>query len=154
MGTVPEVDAVRVRREAGSWVRTYTWDHVAHLTFAMQPTEASAGRQVRRWKRRLEQRAGRAVDVLHAVERGGSGMRHIHALTAGTGALPPRALRAAWPCGRSVVSVYEARRGAASYVCKSFGGADAVYDIDVRAACPRVRLARDFDKPKRAEAAE
>jgi len=131
--TVAAQDAALVRREWGRFVGGFEWDHVATLTFTVNPSEETAERQVRRWVRRLEQRAGRAVNVFHAIERGASGLRHVHALTRGTGALPASALRAAWPCGRSAVNVYDARRGAAAYATKTTADADAVYDLDVRA---------------------
>lgn len=129
--TRPMRHEMDVRGAWAGFVGDLPWDHVATLTFAEQPSEMTAVREVKGWRRRLEQRAGRRVDLWFSIERGSSGMRHAHTLTHGTARLSAKALRAAWRCGYTSVSRYDEQRGAAAYATKSLGDSEAVYDLEL-----------------------
>ena len=128
--TQHEHSAIQVVRTAwGNWLGAFEWDHFSTLTFSTPASPHTAMHRLRQWTRRLDQRAGHAIDLFYVLERGPGGLLHLHALTAGTARIGTSALSASWPNGRSDVSEYDPSRGAAHYVT-NFVGSDLVeYDI-------------------------
>lgn len=113
----------------GTWLEAMSWDHFATLTFAYQSSPEHAQSRFKQWIRRLEQRAQRRVDYFYFVERGAGGTVHIHAILLGTGGLSEKSISAAWMQGRSDISAYRVRGGAARYVVKAIATAESLYDI-------------------------
>lgn len=113
----------RQRDEMGRWLNGYRWDHFVTLTHRYPQ---SGDRDVYAWLRRLEQRAGRAVQFAVFSERTTDGFVHHHALIHGSAGLGTAAVRQAWKSGISHVEEYDASRGASHYVCKHYGDAELV----------------------------
>ena len=131
-----EADRLRLtletRRTWGEWLaREFIWHHVVTATFASPPTEPAALFQLRRWLRRLEQRANHAVGWFAALERGAAGRLHFHVLTVHTDHLEPTALENAWPCGRVDAARYDPARGAAYYLTKGLASEDVDFGHDI-----------------------
>ena len=97
------------------------WDHFVTLTFRFPPSEDQATHEVRRWKRRMEQRAQKKVSHFKITEFDAGGERHVHLLVEGTGHLDPSALRQAWKCGISDVQAYDPQKGPGFYLAKQLG---------------------------------
>ena len=118
-----------VAQSWGEWLTRYEWDHYATLTFTYEPTVDQARRDFTRFRRRLEQRAQRAVQWFSAIETGQFGRRHMHALLQGTQGLAAEEVEAPWRSGIARVEPYDAKRGATYYVSKTIGRAATEHDI-------------------------
>ena len=148
-----EADRLRLtlesRRTWGEWLaREFIWHHVVTATFASPPTEQAALFQLRRWLRRLEQRANHGVGWFAALERGAAGRLHFHVLTAHTDHLESDALEKAWPCGRVDAARYDPARGAAYYFTKNVGSENVDLSHDI---APRHKLIRANESSDLAE---
>lgn len=145
--TEPEAQRLRVamltRRAWGAWLGGFSWHHYATLTFASPPSPPNAVRLFRTWVRRLEQRAQEKVFWFYALERGGAGLRHLHALVSGTYQLPAASVAATWNGGRAAAEVYDPRRGASYYVTKDITSDDVEYDVNLPPRLPTT----DVDRP-------
>ena len=118
-----------LRKAWGEWLAEKDWDHFATLTFTHPNSSWAARREIRRWIRRLEQRAQCRVDWFFVAEKGAAGTLHLHALVGGTSGLPDSMLVEAWRNGRGDVSTYDRQRGAAHYIAKQIGGRVIDYDL-------------------------
>ncbi len=125
---------LKMRRSWGEWLGRFSWHHFGTLTFSNEVSIENALRQFRRWIRRLELRTQNAVPWFMVVERGSAGLVHVHALTWGTASIGAAAVDGAWRGGRSEVSTYDPRKGAAYYVSKQIG--DDVVEYDVSRTMP------------------
>jgi hypothetical protein len=113
----------------GDWLGERDWHHFITLTFKYEASIAHAEGQLKRWIRKVQQRAQHDVEWFCAGEYGSGGLVHLHALTAGTEKLTGQALVESWPVGRAQAHVYDRSRGAARYITKGFDYEDAYYDF-------------------------
>lgn len=117
------------RQAAGDWLGKVAWDCFATLTFSHDLSLTLADYQIKRWIRKIEQRAQQKIKWFYALERGGGGLLHFHVLLSGVSHLNVQAIEAAWPCGRAHVAAYDQSRGAAQYVTKQLWLGDLEYDL-------------------------
>jgi hypothetical protein len=117
----------------GAFLREFAWDHFATLTFGYPPSPEGAIRELLdRWIRPLTRVAQRRIPCFYALERGGAGLLHLHALTAGTASLSVAQLQHAWKAGYSKIVLYDAARRAAEYVTKGVHDRCEWYDLTRR----------------------
>lgn len=131
----------------GLHLARYRWDHALVLTSRDPRSTWSFRRQfTERMVPALERLAGQSIAFFWAVEGRGTedSRHHLHALLAGTTALPVTALRAAWRAGITDVKRYDYRRDAARYVAKGILASPDAYDFSL-ALPPELDARRAFD---------
>jgi len=112
------------------WARylaKFDWQVMATLTFdprrCEHPGEAHASRETFWWCGLASRLCRRPVGWAYAVEGGGGGWLHAHALLAGCPENLWPAISGAWSArnGRIDLRMVDDREGAAHYLCKSIG---------------------------------
>lgn len=115
------------------------WSHFVTLTTSRTRSDESLIRTfTNRFIRPLTRQAQAPIPWFYVVERDGAfeTTPHLHALLAGTESLSIDTISAAWPLGFTNVKLYDASRGAASYVTKSILADADSYDFSRRSAPP------------------
>lgn len=122
----------------GTYLNSFAWDRIVTLTFGDAVSLDKARREVGKWIRRLERNSQQSVPAFYAVERGGSGLRHVHALIAGTARLTIRQIEKAWKGGGfTEIERFDPTRRGAWYASKDLRGWCEWYDVTRR--MPRKR---------------
>lgn len=128
-----------VARSLAEWLRNSPWTHVCTLTFNKEITESVAVARFHRWIRMLERANQGYVDWLYVVESTYAGRPHIHVLLGNTTHLSNEYISQKWGYrlnGRSRVEAYNPKLGAAYYVTKHAGTAEA-WDYSVKSLTQR-----------------
>ena len=118
----------------GEWLSEFSWDHFVTLTFRYPVSDEAATREVRRWIRRLEQRAQGRIGRFLVFETDAGGDIHVHAHLEGTSKLAEGHVRSTWRSGISEACPYDPNRGASHYVSKRMSSSDLIWEFARRAA--------------------
>jgi hypothetical protein len=121
-----------VRWAWGDWLCAYVWSHFLTFSPPAGVTVADAVEMLKRGVRRLEGYTEHRVPWAASVERGRSGLVHVHVLLAGLERSTVREVEFPWRTMPTHCRVYNPAMGAAWYVCKEQVGADGVFERSKR----------------------
>jgi hypothetical protein len=130
---VNATDADSRRRSLGSWLETFQWDHVVHLT---TPEAKPADWMAHEFKggliRTLALQAQRPTPWFYVIEETTSNHHHIHALLAGTRELSVATVANAWRRGFARATIYRPDVAGAHYLAKELGTDSDNWDFSSR----------------------
>jgi hypothetical protein len=130
---VDVADVESRRRLLGSWLETFQWDHLVHLTTSeAKPAEWMARQFKERAIRTLALKAQRPTPWFYVIEETASDHHHIHALLAGTRDLDVATVADMWRSGFARVTIYRPDAGGAHYLAKELGADSDDWDISSR----------------------
>jgi hypothetical protein len=136
--------ASRIQAGWGEFLGGFAWEHAATLTFdpkrGANRSDASVSREVFRWCGKVGRLSRKPVGWAYAVEGGGGGSLHAHALLIGLRDTAWAAAQAAWTArsGRIVTRLVDDPARAARYMCKQIGPNGEVVFSDTLSRYPRL----------------